>query len=55
MVFKVIFKSSFLFYPVKAYYYYNKAMTAKRVLYAVTKGNWGGAQRYVFDLANVAF
>ncbi|MEK7390733.1 MAG: glycosyltransferase family 4 protein [Patescibacteria group bacterium] len=23
----------------------------KRILFAVTKGNWGGAQRYVFDLA----
>lgn len=30
--------------------YYNK-MTKKKVLYVVTKGNWGGAQRYVFDLA----
>ncbi|HLP44159.1 MAG TPA: glycosyltransferase family 4 protein [Candidatus Nanoarchaeia archaeon] len=27
-------------------------MTAKKkILFAVTKGNWGGAQRYVFDLA----
>ena len=23
----------------------------KKILFAVTKGNWGGAQRYVFDLA----
>jgi len=23
----------------------------KKVLYVITKGNWGGAQRYVFDLA----
>lgn len=23
----------------------------KRILFAITKGNWGGAQRYVFDLA----
>lgn len=28
------------------------AMTArKKILFAITKGNWGGAQRYVFDLA----
>lgn len=26
-------------------------MNRKRVLYVITKGNWGGAQRYVFDLA----
>jgi len=25
--------------------------TNKRVLFVVTKGNWGGAQRYVYDLA----
>ncbi len=25
--------------------------TPKRLLYAITKANWGGAQRYVFDLA----
>ncbi len=25
--------------------------TKKKILFAVTKGNWGGAQRYVFDLA----
>lgn len=25
--------------------------TKKKVLYLVTKGNWGGAQRYVYDLA----
>lgn len=24
---------------------------AKRILYVITKANWGGAQRYVFDLA----
>src|SRR3989344_243972 len=23
----------------------------KKILFAITKGNWGGAQRYVFDLA----
>jgi len=27
-------------------------MQKKRVLYLITKGNWGGAQRYVFDLAS---
>jgi len=26
-------------------------MSKKKVLYVITKGNWGGAQRYVFDLA----
>ncbi len=26
----------------------------KRILYIVTKANWGGAQRYVFDLATAA-
>ncbi len=26
-------------------------MSRKRILYAVTKSNWGGAQRYVYDLA----
>jgi glycosyltransferase involved in cell wall biosynthesis len=25
-----------------------------RILYAITKANWGGAQRYVFDLAQAA-
>lgn len=30
--------------------YYNKSMK-KKVLYVITKSNWGGAQRYVFDLA----
>lgn len=25
---------------------------AKNILFAITKGNWGGAQRYVFDLAS---
>ena len=23
----------------------------EKILYVITKGNWGGAQRYVFDLA----
>ncbi|WP_218137178.1 hypothetical protein, partial [Vibrio cholerae] len=23
----------------------------QKILYVITKGNWGGAQRYVFDLA----
>jgi glycosyltransferase involved in cell wall biosynthesis len=27
-------------------------MQKKKVLYLITKGNWGGAQRYVFDLAS---
>ncbi len=27
---------------------------AKRILYVITKANWGGAQRYVFDLALAA-
>ncbi len=26
-------------------------MPAKKILFIITKGNWGGAQRYVFDLA----
>lgn len=26
----------------------------KRILYVITKANWGGAQRYVFDLAEAA-
>ena len=25
--------------------------TKKKVLFLITKSNWGGAQRYVFDLA----
>ena len=25
-----------------------------KVLYVITKSNWGGAQRYVFDLATAA-
>ena len=28
--------------------------TKKEILYVITKGNWGGAQRYVFDLATAA-
>jgi glycosyltransferase involved in cell wall biosynthesis len=28
--------------------------SAKRVLYVITKSNWGGAQRYVFDMATAA-
>ena len=27
-------------------------MEKKRILYVITQGEWGGAQRYVFDLAN---
>ena len=30
--------------------YYNE-MGKRKVLYVITKSNWGGAQRYVFDLA----
>ena len=26
-------------------------MKAKKILFLITKANWGGAQRYVFDLA----
>ena len=26
-------------------------MAKKKVTYVITKSNWGGAQRYVFDLA----
>lgn len=29
-------------------------VTQKRILYVITKANWGGAQRYVFDLAVAA-
>ena len=29
-------------------------VTGKKVLYCITKSNWGGAQRYVFDLAMAA-
>ncbi len=29
-------------------------VSAKKVLYCITKSNWGGAQRYVFDLATAA-
>lgn len=29
-------------------------VTAKKVLYCITKSNWGGAQRYVYDLAVAA-
>ena len=28
-----------------------KMSQKKKILFAITKGNWGGAQRYVFDLA----
>ncbi len=34
--------------------YNSTSMTSvpkKKILFAITKGNWGGAQRYVFDLA----
>ncbi len=31
-----------------------KVTHPKRILYVITKGNWGGAQRYVFDLAIAA-
>src|SRR3989344_556905 len=26
-------------------------VTRKKILYVITKSNWGGAQRYVYDLA----
>ena len=26
-------------------------MAKKKILYAITKSDWGGAQRYVYDLA----
>lgn len=29
-------------------------VSGKKILYLVTKGNWGGAQRYVFDVATAA-
>ncbi len=32
----------------------NVSATPKKVLYAITKANWGGAQRYVYDLAVAA-
>lgn len=32
------------------YVYYNNSMK-KKVTFVITKSNWGGAQRYVFDLA----
>ncbi len=28
--------------------------TPRRILYVITKATWGGAQRYVFDLAVAA-
>lgn len=31
--------------------YYNTKMSKKKVLILITKSNWGGAQRYVFDMA----
>ena len=27
------------------------SLTRKKVLYVITKSNWGGAQKYVYDLA----
>src|SRR3990167_6160823 len=30
------------------------SMPPLRILYVITKANWGGAQRYVYDLATVA-
>jgi len=29
-------------------------MASLRILYVITKANWGGAQRYVYDLATAA-
>jgi glycosyltransferase involved in cell wall biosynthesis len=31
-----------------------RSVVPKRVLYVITKSNWGGAQRYVYDLATAA-
>src|SRR3989338_7813734 len=28
-----------------------ETFTKKKILFVITKSNWGGAQRYVFDLA----
>jgi len=35
-------------------YAYNTMPRGKKILYLITKANWGGAQRYVFDLACAA-
>lgn len=32
----------------------NESSSAKRILFVITKANWGGAQRYVYDLAVAA-
>lgn len=32
----------------------NEPSSAKRILFVITKANWGGAQRYVYDLAMAA-
>src|SRR3989338_6435442 len=29
----------------------NEELRKKKILYVITKSNWGGAQRYVYDLA----
>ena len=29
-------------------------LRSKKILYVITKGTWGGAQRYVYDLAVAA-
>jgi len=39
--------------PIRDFPIYNNIMTKrKKILYLITKSNWGGAQRYVFDLAS---
>ena len=32
----------------------NDSPSATRILFVITKANWGGAQRYVYDLAIAA-
>lgn len=34
--------------------YYNKTPDMTKILYIITKSNWGGAQRYVYDMATRA-
>lgn len=34
--------------------YYNKSSDMTKILYIITKSNWGGAQRYVYDMATRA-
>ena len=40
------------FQPIKyAILYISESMAKKKIIYCITKSNWGGAQRYVYDLA----